>query len=390
MLSMGTLCRTPSARYSNLRNFYTSLIKEIRMIIGHWLCGSYPLDNNTSPTAHINAMLELAPNIVALGGGEHRKEEENWVVPVARDTHERLTGFTLSKNSGLQYWHYPLRTLRGLILAPRVALRLRSGTQPVLPYVAWANEDHATITAITNNKKGKAAALTMRGVPSAKALQFFSGITGHLKMFEKLLAEQISTMKADIIQLELPAELALISLAPSPIKNAVTKRLAASIERTIRQTPKGTRFAMHLCWGDLGHRPFVPKPFQSHINAVKLINAISSLSVWNDGWQLHTIHVPFCDGDNPPSQDKEEYKAYDELLPLPKDTMFALGILHASQDTKATRKTADTLMNILRKRGLTQFALAAPCGFGRTPLKDVQHMCAVAEEVTSLSRQAKP
>lgn len=314
--------------------------------------------------------------------GEHRESEKDWVVPVTRQIFRVLSLIRIGSQNGTQYWHYAVRKLLGFVLFPLIFIRIKMEKTPRLPYSIWAGEDRRIIQAADPNAR------PMRGIPTPKALKFFSGIPLFSRFFEDLVADQIrkivSANPETVIQFELPAELAFTS-APlgSWWQQRIARRMAGALERVIRQSPEGTRFAFHLCWGDLNRQPFVPKFLQSNIAKVILINAIAKLSVWSEGWTLFAIHDPLCDGVNDPATDDRGYDAYWALVPLPEDTRYALGILRKGFNATQTHKVARMLMERLETK-VRLFALAPPCGDGRKPLEEVEEQYATGREVLKL------
>jgi hypothetical protein len=136
-------------------------------------------------------------------------------------------------------------------------------------------------------------------------------------------------------------------------------------ERIIRKSPPGSRFAFHLCWGDLRGRPFVPKWLQRDSTKVKLMNAITKMSVWMQGWKLAAIHDPCCDGKHPPKQQTEDYTDYNALAAFPMSTLYALGIMHDSLTVDEIVEVGKILIRKGWKAGVRKFAIAAPCGDSR-------------------------
>jgi len=338
---------------------------------GTWLCGSYADVANGDPIDRISQTAQMAFRPIVLGGGEWRRtgalHEQDWLVPVARKIHRDFTGIPTGAQSGTAYWHYVSRQVRGTLLLPSIAKHVHGGTTPDLPYARWAKEDRCLVEEVAPGNIP-----FMRGTPTPFALQFFGGIPRYGEIFEEALVQQINAILADdpttIIQLELPAELAFVSFGPNfKHKQAIAKRMVEAIGRVIRRTPKGTRFAFHLCWGDLKNHPFVPRPLQSQYSKVALINAILELDVW-DEWVLYAIHDPFCDGDHVPTKVEAAYNAYDHLMPIPEGTIYVLGILKSDFGAESTVHVAKLLSRRIRAR---RFALAAPCGDARKPLEEV-------------------
>jgi len=336
--------------------------------------GSYrtvPNDEAPDRRATLDRFVELTGGqAVAITGGEWRRDpqdsEEDWLVGVCYQIFSRLSLITSKAIGGKKYWHFVIRKLLGWLLAPLIWIRFAMGATPELPYYRWHTEDSPDIDAV----RGKAR--KMRGIPTAKALKFFSGLPLLGKFMEQRVADQVRLILEDdpetVIDFELPAELAFVSLSfLPPIKQWTARRMAESLERIIRECPKGSRFAFHLCWGDLNHKPFVPKPLQSNKSKVTLVTEILLLSAWTEGWTLFAVHDPLCDGTHYASSKEEDYADYDDLPPFPAGTIFVLGLLKAGTSVSTTMHIAQFMAEKLRRKGVTQFCLAPPCGDARTP-----------------------
>lgn len=337
--------------------------------------------------ATLRRMVELTDGtLVTLTGGELRKEEANWLVSVTRQIFNTLVGMPIGLSGG-RYWHYLVRKLLGCLLFPVIAIRVTHGKMPKLPHDKWAKEDGEVIEDV--KYETGCGALPMRGMPTARAFKFFSGVPGFSSLFEQRTVQAIRSILENnpntVIQFELPAELAFTS-APLPRKwrEKIARRMAASIERIIRQLPTGSQFAFHLCWGDLRRRPFVFKGLQRSINKVLLVNALASLSVWREGWKLYAIQDPFCDGINLPAEDPAVYEAYEELVQFPSGVTYALGLLHHRFSAARTAAVAKVIEPILVRAGVSNIALSPPCGDGRKLEDEVVEQWAIGREALEL------
>jgi hypothetical protein len=349
--------------------------------------GSYcAVPNNEAPDrrATLEAFVRRTDgHAAAITGGEWRRargdSEQDWLVGVCYNIFSRLSLVTSKAIEGRKYWHFVIRKLLGLILAPLIWIRAATGAMPELPYHRWHTEDGPDIDAV------RGSARKMRGVPTAKALKFFSGLPLLGGFMEKRVANQVKRILEDdpetIIDFELPAELAFVSLSFLPsIKRWTARRMAKSLERVIRQCPKGSRFAFHLCWGDLNHRPFVPKWLQSNKSKVILITELVLLGVWIEGWNLFGIHDPMCDGTHNASHKEEDYADYDNLPYFPPGVIFALGILKAGNSVGNVVSIAKFMAKKLKRKDVTQFCLAPPCGDARTPQDEVDEHWQIGRE----------
>lgn len=349
--------------------------------------GSYRRALGDTPEDVLRCMIELTGGeLVTLTGGEHRPYEDKWVVPLTRQIFNTVAPLPLAL-SGERYGHFLARQMLGHVLYPFIVRNIKRGKLPYLPHDTWAREDGQIIRAATEATGSNMP--PMRGVPTATAFSFFSGLPGSKKRFERRVELAVQNIlnndPSTIIQFELPAELAFTSMGLSDRQRVETaRRMAASIERIVRELPKGSRIAFHLCWGDLRRRPFVQKWMQRNANKVLLINALLELGVWREGWNLFAVHDPFCDGRNLPSLNRAEYDAYDGLLQFPDDTIYAVGALHHQFDAESTAEMARLLETKLTGKGVRQLALAPPCGDGRKPLEEVLGQWRIAREALAL------
>jgi len=316
-------------------------------------------------------------------GGECRRDpadsEKDWLVGVCYNIFSSLSLITTKTIEGRKYWHFVVRKFLGLLLAPLIWMRVWTGAMPALPYYRWHTEDSPDIDAVRGDAR------KMRGIPTAKALKFFSGLPLLGTFMERRVADQVRRILEDdpetVIDFELPAELAFVSLSIlPPFKRWTARRMAKSLDRIIRQSPKGSRFAFHLCWGDLNHKPFVPKRLQSNKSKVILITEIVLLSVWIEGWQLFAIHDPMCDGDNYASDKEKDYTAYDRLPHFPPGVIYALGLLKSGMDVATAVSIARFMAKKLKRKEITDFCLAPPCGDARTPSAEVDEHWRIGRE----------
>jgi hypothetical protein len=96
-------------------------------------------------------------------------------------------------------------------------------------------------------------------MPSGLGMAMFTmGPTGPFRYrgpFTEAIAREITEIRAVdddlVVLLELPAELVFAAMTPAPLRPLVTAWLARCVADTVRRTPDGTRFGLHLCLGDL-------------------------------------------------------------------------------------------------------------------------------------------
>ena len=70
-----------------------------------------------------------------------------------------------------------------------------------------------------------------------------------------------------------------------------------------RRAPAGARFGVHLCLGDMNHRPLGRAADAAPL--VALANAVAGR--WPAGRPLHFVHLPLAAADDPPSLDPAYY-----------------------------------------------------------------------------------
>jgi hypothetical protein len=117
---------------------------------------------------------------------------------------------------------------------------------------------------------------------------------------------------------------------------------------------------------------------------IALINAIVAMGLWDD-WNLFAIHEPFGNGDHAPTISVEELDQYRRYLhELPPGVIYGLGVLHLLNDVGITLALVTSLIEVLGKKGVTTFAIAATCGWGRTQYDDAVTLIERGERVTEL------
>lgn len=324
------------------------------------------------------------PNAI-IGGGEVRPEEQVWIVPYSNKI-AKAAGIPSLEKFSSEVWHYPFRLTLGVLFANR---HMTADKVPEFGYPQMAKEDRAAF-----DKFHKPGAVFMRGVTSAVAIKMFSGaMFTDVTHLEDKIAQDIRDIQANkatadtVFQIEVPFEMFIDAMLPESMEKRQRKyaKQLQSAERIIRQTPKGTRYAFHLCWGDLGGRPAVPKWRQKVGAKIAMLNAIAAMSVWNEGWELFAVHDPFGDGVHAPrlsQHDLDEYKQ--SLAPLPANALYAIGILHNKISAEAVAPLVGSLQDVLRGKGVTRFALSTHCGLGRKSTADTIALFEQKEAVNHL------
>jgi hypothetical protein len=159
-----------------------------------------------------------------------------------------------------------------------------------------------------------------------------------------------------VFQIETVVALVAIAQADDASQPAVTGQMAESMLDTVRRSPAGSRFGIHLCLGDFHHTAYGKMRDVRPI--VLLANAIAA--GFPEDRVLEYIHAPFAAAKEPPIEDPAFYEPLRQL-DLPQDTRFIAGFLHESLDTAAHQKL------LARIEGLAgrEVDVAAACGLGR-------------------------
>ncbi len=346
-------------------------------VVGLYATGSYlPVDEpgtmgdepDTDPLTTQLRMEERTQGLlVTRGGGEWRKDQQNWIVPLCDRIYRelRLPFFTAPKRP--TYLRYMAKMLLGLVMYPWAKASIDRISE--FPHAEWSRADFQAYEKVQQRLNGKA--LYMVGVPSPRAIKMFAGMmVGGQVEFEAKLRPQVDRILEDnplaVLQWELPAELAFASV-PGPMgwKRPIIRHQLETVARMAAGLPPGTRHAFHLCWGDLNNRPFTPLFLQSDLTKVLFINAINELPIWqhNGGDQvLFAVHDPHCDGQHRPRPAEDVVRTYERyLVPLPDDTIYVVGVLHRDFSADETLEFVETFRRRLGGK-VARMAIAGPCG----------------------------
>jgi hypothetical protein len=187
------------------------------------------------------------------------------------------------------------------------------------------------------------------------------GAFTHRRPFAEALVREIERMHAvagsDVIfQLELPAELVLVTKAPAVLRPAIAGLLAAGVAKLAAAAPRGARFGVHLCVGDLRHKAL--GRLRDARPVTLLANAIAA--AWPAGRSLEYVHVPLAAGDAPAPLDGAFYAPLAGLR-LPAATRFAAGFVHEERSLDELRST----LCLVEESYGGAVDVASACGFGR-------------------------
>jgi len=359
------------------------------MELGFYSVGSLPFATAKEALAFQQKLTAKGIKLWAYVGGEATKP--NWLVNDSQRI-ARLAGIPLNHIfTGLAYPHFGARLALGTVYKHRVNAYIRSHGVP-LDYANTAREEYDLFAASGANGR------FMVGLPTPFALAFMSGITGHenLRAFEASFAEEIRKILAIdnsiVIQWEMPIELALASLL-HPIASRRQKWLQSkmdSVGRVMSAVDSEASWTVHLCNGDLKHRPALPGFGQSPRVRVELINAFTQLEVWQTGHTLEAIHEPHGDGKHLQKLSPKDLQVYSLLTCRP--NTYAVGLnLAATVDPEEIAQELRAMRNVLQdvptmdgNPGPLTLLASTPCGLGRTPVAEVDQEFDLLREVNQI------
>jgi len=212
---------------------------------------------------------------------------------------------------------------------------------------------------------GRPDVVFQEGVPGDLDLAMFTlgpvGALRHRRAFTEGTLAEIRDVKSitgtdTLFQIEVPVELVLLTKAPAAARPALARVLARAVTGLAAASADGTRFAVHLCLGDMNNRAYGTMTDVSPL--VLLANAI--LHSWPEGRALDLMHAPFAAADQPASLAPAFYAPLRDLH-LPPDVRFAAGFAHESQTLDDQRRIRTIIDDLLGRR----VAIAAACGLGR-------------------------
>jgi hypothetical protein len=317
------------------------------------LVGSLP---GSGPGPAMATALEiLGPRLRSLPDGE-TGERRNWIISI-------IEGLRAHPDLELQKagdWSDYDKTPR---------LRIRKGRR-----LYGASLDFGHVAAVRDSfpqfEEARAAAgrpdlVFQEGVPGDFDLAMFTlgplGALRHRRPFTEATLAEIRDVKAvtgadTLFQVEIPAELVMLARAPAAVRPAMARMLGRSVIALAAGTAEGTRFAVHLCLGDMNNRAFGTMSDVSPL--VLLANVL--VDGWPTGRPLELIHAPFAAADHPATTDPEFYAPLRGLR-VPAGVRFAAGFAHESQPLDDQRRIRDIIDGHLQR----QVVIASACGLGR-------------------------
>lgn len=224
------------------------------------------------------------------------------------------------------------------------------------------------------------------GVPHALDLALFTlgnpaAVLRWMSVFQQVVAREVSACvyqwDSDFeVQLESPAILALLHRTPAWARPALARRLARQVVDLLLEAPHSVRWVVHLCYGDLNHKPlFQPRDLTP---AVLFANALADLCDRLDE-PVPLIHIPMVTGDDPPSLDVEFYRP---LRRLHRDVRLIAGLV-----AERHREQSETVLGLVEALlGGPVTAIAAGCGLGRRPAAAAIANTIIARDITLIRR----
>jgi hypothetical protein len=306
----------------------------------------------------------LAGRLRRLSGGE-TGERLLWFVPVVRAL-KRLPEIKILRAGE---WTGYADTDR---LKVRRGARLTVADIP-LGLARYAREELDLIA----EKPGGGGELPLQvGVPGYLDMALFVfgplGVFRLWRVFLNALAAQVAEIHETagdraVFQLEVPAALVAVAATPPPLRPVMAELMAVLVTRQARQAPGDSRFGVHLCLGDLGHKAV--RQLRDAGPVVVLANAL--VRRWPAGRRLEFVHLPMSGGDQPPSTDPDFYRPLLRLR-IGEEVRIVAGVAHEEQDLAAQRKVRD----LVERAVGGPVDIATSCGLGRRSAEQAERAVA--------------
>lgn len=204
-----------------------------------------------------------------------------------------------------------------------------------------------------------------QGVPSDLDLALFalgpSGAVRYRRPFTEATLVEVRAIAAltgpdTLFQVEMPAELVLLARTPARLRPVLARLLARGVAQLAAGAAPGTRFAAHLCLGDMNNRAFGTMDDVGPL--VLLANAL--LEAWPADRPLELVHAPFAAADQPATTAVSFYAPLQQLR-IPASVRFAAGFVHEAQALEEQRR----IRSIVEEHLGRPVVLASACGLGR-------------------------
>jgi hypothetical protein len=187
-----------------------------------------------------------------------------------------------------------------------------------------------------------------------------SAAVTHLPVFRQAVLDDVHTIDRQhgrqvVFQLETPAVLATLDHTPRPLWPAAVHALAKQVARVIADGSLVAQWRIHLCHGDLGHRPLFS--LTDLVPAVQFLNALHK-QLQRLRLPMPAAHIPMCTGTDAPSTNPRFYRA---LRHLRRDIDVIAGLVDENhpEDSRTALQLVETELD------RPVIAVAAACGHGR-------------------------
>jgi hypothetical protein len=329
------------------------------------LVGSMPFENETA--AMERALERLDGRLISLPDGEIGEKTDEfprgtraaWVMVainrLAADTeHWETIGEEQRTEAGFPVDYESTRTLKPRITPRRMVEHLDFG------YDSFFKQSYPEFLKLRRRHDLPELRFQM-GVPTGLGIAFTAmrPLTAlrYTSAFNARIADEVNEAVAVagddlVVQLELPAELAMAYKLPTALHSLAT-RSALGLARRITA---GTRIGVHICFGDLNREALI------HAETLDKLASFSNalVSRWPDSHPLEYVHYPLAEAKEPPTPDRSFYEPLSRIR-LPAGTRFVAGFVHPQRDEDEHRRLREVIEDVRS----SEVDVAASCGLGR-------------------------
>lgn len=171
-----------------------------------------------------------------------------------------------------------------------------------------------------------------------------------------------------VFQIETPYSLREVSNAALQNRQGVANVMAGYVRDVVELSPKGAKFIVHLCRGDLEHKSW-PTEDDSLRPVVALANAV--VDAWPASRRLEFVHLPLRRAQDKPSLDAF---FYGPLAYLSSNGRFAAGIISEGVDEVHNSRALELAARVYHGDAPPEErifeATGGPCGGGRMTFKE--------------------